>query len=117
MTTFPSTPAAASPAVRASTVNAPWRTELLPLESVRVPVSVIPLAESRPVRFTPLPVVVTPETSIVPKVEVTAEEPETESPPKDTPRRITPAVPVKVLLTVIPAELVTKAVVNVDAFK
>ena len=117
MTTLPKTPAAASAAVSASTVIAPWRTELLPLESVRVPVSVMPLAESRPVRYTPLPVVLTPVTSIVPSVEVTAEEPEIAPPPNETPRKITPAVPLRVLLTVMPSELVTKAVVRVEEFK
>ena len=117
MRTLPSTPAADSPAVRARIVKAPWRTELLALESVRVPVSVTPLAVSRPVKATPLPVVEMPRTSMEPKVEVTAEAPETAAPPKETPRRTTPAAPLRVLLTVMPPAEVTRAVLRVNAFR
>ena len=117
ITTLPSTPAATSPAVRAKIVKAPWRTELLELESVRVPVRVTPLAVSKAVRLTPLPVVVTPRTEMTPEVEVTCEAPETPPPPKETPRRTTPAAPLSVLLTVMPSELVTKAELRVEALR
>ena len=54
---------------------------------------------------------------MAPRLELTAEDPETAEPPKETPRRTTPAAPLRVLLTVMPPELVTKAVVRVEAFR
>ena len=64
-----------------------------------------------------MPVVETPSTSMAPRLELTAEDPETAEPPKETPRRTTPAAPLRILLTVMPPELVTKAVVRVEAFR